>query len=100
MQYAIFFELLVLAILGMLYHYKEKRFDHMTTACSLYDYIFKEQKATLKALSGVVVTCFTAAAIHESTWYPGMLEVGLAFGAGYGFDNKYNKAPDHEEMAR
>jgi len=96
-QFVIFLEFLLIAFAGMLYHYKEKRFDHMTTSCSLYEYLFKEQKATMKAASAMVATCFGTAALHTESWYPGFLEIGLIFGAGYGFDNKYNKAPDAPE---
>lgn len=93
MQFAIFLQLFLLAFLGMLYHYYEKRYDHETTTCSLRDYLFMEHRATLKALSAIAATCFGAAAIHVEHWYPGFLEIGMCFGAGYGFDNKYNKAP-------
>jgi hypothetical protein len=94
MQFVIFLEFLFIAFAGMMYHYREKRYDHMTTSCSLYEYIFKEQKATMKAAGAIIVTCFGAAALHASEWYPNFAEIGLIFGAGYGFDNKYNKAPD------
>jgi hypothetical protein len=94
MQFAIFSEVFTLAFLGMLYHYHEKRYDHMTTSCTLRQYLFEEHIATMKALSGIVVTCFGIAMLHKNEWYPTFAEVGMALGVGYGFDNKYNKASD------
>ena len=82
MQFAIFFELFALAFLGMLFHYYEKRYDHMTTSCTLRQYLFEEHIATMKALSAIGATCFGAAALHVEHWYPGFLEIGMCFGAG------------------
>ena len=92
MQYLIMGEFLGLAFAGALYHFFEKRFLHLTTECSLRDYLVKEPASTQKALLAIVTACFAFTMAHSGGWMLSFSEVAGVLAIGYGFDNALNKA--------
>lgn len=94
-QWYMFSVLMVVAILGSVFHWYEKKYQHLTTEDTLGEYYFHDTISTLKAFSAIVATCYTVSAGHGDTFHLSYAEfsnIGLVFMAGYGFDNKLNRA--------
>jgi len=96
-QWYMFLILMFVAILGSIFHWYEKKYQHLTTEDTIAKYYFHDVFSTLKAFSAVVATCYTVSAEHGDTFvfsYAEFSNIGLVFIAGYGIDNKLNKASD------
>ena len=94
--YLITLEFILLGCLGVMYHWYEKRFLHLTTETSLWYYLSTEKKATYKAARWMLGTCCTLAYAHTGGYIPELAELVGCLGAGYGFDNAFNKAIDEK----
>jgi hypothetical protein len=92
--YLSFIELMPLALIGMVYHWYEKKHLHLTTTASLMDYLLLERAATYRALKWMAASITLIVLAHQGTWVLQVSEVAAALAAGYGFDNALNKAPD------
>lgn len=93
-QYYMFFVSFGLCVLGLLYHYFEKKYQHMTTNDTLGEYLGHDKKSTFKAVGAIAVAAYGIALMHPETYSITLLEVGLSLSAGYGLDNMFNKASD------
>lgn len=66
---------------------------HLTTECSLKDYLLKERASTYKALSGIFVTATGLSLAHGESFGLSLAELSALLALGYGFDNALNKVP-------
>ncbi len=86
---------LALGLVGAVAHWVKKRYIDETTCCSLWDYIRKERKHTMRTLWSIAtseIALAAAAVISGSPW--ALNAVIGALTAGYVADSVANKAPD------
>jgi len=93
-QYYMFLISLLLCLIGLLYHYYEKKNLHFTTQDTLREYLFHDKRSTLNAFSAILAAAYGIAIIHPASYSVSLLEIGGSLAAGYGLDNMFNKASD------
>lgn len=94
-DYLIALAYILIGVAGAVAHWFKKRYIDETTCCSLWDYVRKERKHTMRTVWSILTSEIALAAASIIAGAPfGLNAVIGALTAGYVADSVVNKAPD------